>query len=247
MKNQFALPLLLLCLVLPGQAATAEGNWWDRGKSLFDDFMGSDSAAALTDTDIAAGLREALRVGSGNVVRQLGQKDGYNADPRAHIPLPDSLAQARDTLNRVGLGDSLDRLELRMNRAAETAAPRAREMFIDAIAAMTLDDVRRIYNGPQDAATRYFQAQMSDPLRQEFTPVVEDSLAQVGALRTYDNFMDEYRQIPLLPDIKADLSEHVVNHAVKAIFDYLAEEEAAIRKDPAKRTTELLRRVFGNH
>ncbi len=246
MKNHSLLFVLLLGVVLWNQPATAGSSWWDRGKSLFDDLVGSDTAAALTDTEIANGLREALRVGTGNVVNRLGRRDGYYADPEARIPLPEKLAGARDTLARVGMSGTLDKLELRMNRAAEKATPRARAMFIDAIANMTLDDVRRIYNGPDDAATRYFQAQMSQPLRREFTPVVDNSLSEVGAIRTYDNLMSRYQDIPLVPDIKADLSEHVVDHAITAIFDYLAGEEAAIRKDPAKRTTELLRKVFKN-
>ncbi len=237
-------PVVILCLLLGMQPAVAEGGWWDRGKSLFDGFMGSDSAAELTENEIAAGLREALRVGTDNVVTQLGQEGGYYNDPRAHIPLPESLNKARDTLARVGLSDTLDDLELRMNRAAEAAAPKARDLFIDAISDMSLDDVKAIYNGPEDAATRYFQSRMSQPLTEEFTPVVNDSLSQVGAISTYDNFISRYQQIPLMPDIKADLSEHVVDHAITAIFDYLAVEEAAIREDPAKRTTALLRKVF---
>lgn len=246
MRNFALLPILALCTVLLNQTAAAEGNWWDRGKSLFDDLLGPDTVAELTDSDIADGLREALRVGTGNVVSRLGRVDGYYGDPEAHIPLPASLARARDTLAKVGLSDKLDELELRMNRAAEAAAPKAREMFIDAISDMTLDDIKGIYNGPEDAATRYFQERMSQPLKAEFTPVVDDSLSRVGAIRTYDDFMDQYKQIPLVPDIKADLTSHVVEHGMTAIFDYLAVEEAAIRQDPAKRTTDLLRRVFGN-
>ncbi|MDZ7735755.1 MAG: DUF4197 domain-containing protein [Gammaproteobacteria bacterium] len=233
-----------ILILAPGRNVPAETGWWERGKVLFEDFTGSDSGA-LTNTEIASGLREALRVGTGNVVSQLGQRNGYFNDPKAHIPLPDSLNRTRDTLARIGMSDTLDDLELRMNRAAEAAAPRARTMFIEAIRNMTLDDARRIYSGPEDAATRYFQARMSQPLTAEFTPIVNESLAQVGALRTYDDIVNRYRQIPFVPDIRADLSTHVVDHAITAIFDYLAIEEAAIRRDPAKRTTALLQKVFG--
>lgn len=246
MKNFSILPTLALYTILLNQPVAAENNWWDRGKSLFDDLLGADTAAELTDSDIANGLREALRVGTGNVVSRLGRVDGYYGDPEARIPLPESLAKARDTLETLGLSDKLDKLELRMNRAAEAAAPKAREMFINAISNMTLDDIKSIYNGPEDAATRYFQERMSQPLKAEFTPVVDNSLSRVGAIRTYDDFMHQYKQIPLVPDIKADLTSHVVEHGMTAIFDYLAVEEAAIRQDPTKRTTELLRRVFGN-
>jgi hypothetical protein len=36
-----------------------------------------------------------------------------------------------------------------------------------------------------------------------------------------------------------------VDLALAGLFHYLAREEAAIRRNPAKRTTEILARVFG--
>lgn len=236
--------LLILLSATTVQPAAAEGSWWERGKELFKGISSTDENNALTRQEIAEGLREALRVGTTNVVEQLGQTNGYYNDPKAHIPLPESLASAHDALAQVGMSKSLDNLELRINRAAEKAAPRARAMFMDAIRNMSLEDVKAIYNGPEDAATRYFRRQMSQPLSAEFSPVVNDSLSQVGAIRTYDNVMSRYQEIPFVPDIKANLSRHVVDHAIEAIFDYLAVEEAAIRENPAKRTTALLQKVF---
>jgi len=230
--------------LLANQPVAAESSWWEQGKALLKGISNSDTSGTLSQQEIAAGLREALRVGTTNVVEQLGRTNGYYNDPKAHIPLPESLASARDTLAKIGMSDSLDNLELRLNRAAEKAAPRARDMFIEAIKNMSLDDVKQIYNGPEDAATRYFQRQMSQPLTTEFTPVVDNSLSQVGAIRTYDNVMSRYEEIPFVPDIKANLSQHVVDHAIGAIFEYLAVEEEAIRENPAKRTTALLRKVF---
>lgn len=218
-------------------------SWWERGKELLDG-LGGTTPASLSTTEVTSGLREALRVGSDNVISQLGRRNGFYQDNRAHIPLPDSLARTRNSLEKIGMGEQLDELELRMNRAAEAAAPRAKALFIDAIEQMTLDDARRIYNGPDDAATRYFQSKMSAPLASEFTPIVQDTLAEAGAVRAYDGIMNRYQQIPFMPDIKASLSQHVVDHAIGTIFDYLAAEEAAIRHDPAKQTTALLRRVF---
>jgi hypothetical protein len=139
----------------------------------------------------------------------------------------------------------MDDLELRLNRAAETATPRARKLFLNSIQEMTLKDVRRILEGPDDAATRYFQSKMSAPLAREMTPIVEDSLAEVGAIRAYDDAMARYESIPYVPDVKADLSRYVVDKAMDGIFYYLAREEAAIRRDPLKRTSEILQKVFG--
>ncbi len=202
-------------------------------------------AAGLMPSEISAGLKEALRVGTGRVVDRLGAANGFNADPRVHIPLPKTLQTVHDALSRVGMGGMTEDLELRLNRAAEAAAPKARDLFVDAIAQMTLEDVQGIWKGAPDAATRYFQGKMSAPLAAAMKPVVEDSLAQVGAVQSYDQVMGRYRSLPLVPDLKADLTGHVVDYGLKGIFAYLAEEEAAIRANPARRTTDLLKKVFG--
>jgi hypothetical protein len=139
----------------------------------------------------------------------------------------------------------LDDLELKLNRAAEVATPKAKALFGQAISEMTFEDVMNIYNGPEDAATRYFQDKMTPPLAKEMQPVVEQSLAEVGAVQSYDNVMGEYRTIPFVPDVKADLTTYVVEKGMDGIFYYMAKEEAAIRQNPAKRTTELLQKVFG--
>jgi hypothetical protein len=203
------------------------------------------TSAVLSDQEIGRGLREALKVGVGTVVSQVSATDGYNADPRIHVPLPDSLGTVQKTLARIGMPDLMDDLELRLNRAAEAAAPEARDVFWQAIREMTLDDVRQIYDGPDDAATRYLERTMSDPLAARMRPIVDASLSQTGAMRAYDNALAQYKAIPFVPDAKADLTQHVLERALEGLFLYLGEEEAAIRQNPAKRTTELLQKVFG--
>jgi hypothetical protein len=184
-------------------------------------------------------------VGSETVVSQLGRTGGFNTDPAIHIPLPESLAKGQTWLGKVGMASLLDDLEIKLNRAAEVATPKAKDLFFQAINDMTFEDVMNIYNGPDDAATQYFQSKMSLPLAEEMSPIVSDSLSEVGAIQSYDNIMYEYKSIPFAPDIKADLTTYVVEKGIDGIFYYIALEEAAIRQDPAKRTTELLQKVFG--
>ena len=206
---------------------------------------GGASSGELTVGEIASGLKEALRVGSANVSADLGKRDAFAKDPDIHIPLPEKLRDVQSALDRVGLGSTMESLELKLNRAAERAAPEAKEVFWNAISEMTLQDVMDIYKGPDDAATRYFQRRMSDELAARFEPIIHDAMLEVGAVRTYDEAMKKYQALPFVPDIKADLTNHVVEKCLDGIFFYLAKEEAAIRNDPVARTTELLRRVFG--
>ena len=110
---------------------------------------------------------------------------------------------------------------------------------------MTLQDVRTIWKGPDDAATQYFRGKMTAPLTQRFTPIVLDSMNEVGAIRSYDRMMAKYEAVPFVPDVKADLTRYTVGKSLDGLFYYVGKEEAAIRHDPAKRTTQLLQRVFG--
>lgn len=199
----------------------------------------------ITAEEIAAAVKEALQVGTERVVSQVGQADGYNADPTIHIPLPQNLATVGEALKVIGLGGLSEDLELRLNRAAETAAPQAQGLFLQAIADMQVEDIQGIFQGSDDAATQYFQGAMSGPLADAMRPIIDDSLAQAGAVQAYDQMIGKYKSIPLVPDVKADLTEHVLTRAMDGLFYYLGQEEAAIRNDALKRTTELLQRVFG--
>lgn len=203
------------------------------------------SSGALSDQEIGDGLVEALRVGTERVVEQVSTADGYNLDPDIHIPLPGALKDVQKVLNTVGMSNLADDLEVRLNRAAEAAAPEAQALFWDAISEMSFEDVQQIYNGPDDAATRYFQDKMTPALTERMQPVVDRSLADVGAIQSYDNMMKQYESVPFVPDAKADLSTYVVEEAMDGIFHYVAIEEAAIRNNPAARTTDLLQKVFG--
>ena len=251
MKRMVVLTALMAAVL--GGNAWSQDSLFDSMKSVLGGATGTDEsvtttglAGGLSTEDIAAGLREALRVGSERVVGQIGALDGFNADHDIHIPLPPALRGVQEKLAMIGMSGLADDLELRLNRAAEKAAPQTKALIWDAIAKMSLDDARKIYDGPEDAATRYFERTSSDDLASIVRPIVDDSLAEVGAIRAYDEMMGRYGAIPFVPDVKADLSDHTVRLTLEGLFHYLAKEEAAIRQDPLKRTTDLLTRVFGS-
>lgn len=217
-----------------GQIATAAGA------------VLAQSGSALGGDEIARGLREALSKGSEIVVSQVGQSGGYLNDPAIKVPLPNALVKARSIGKRVGMDNFFVDLESRINRAAEVAAPKARSIFLSAIQQMTITDAKQILDGPDDAATRFFERTTSGRLKNAMRPIIDDSLAQVGAVTTFNNLLTAYRQIPLAPAVDADLTEHVLEEGMEGLFYYIAEEEQAIRRNPVKRTSELLRRVFGS-
>lgn len=206
----------------------------------------SGSVSGLSQDQIIQGLREALKVGTERVVAQIGQADGYLADPAIHIPLPDKLKTVQSLLQKVNMGGLADNVETRLNRAAEQAAAQTKSLIFKAIENMTLDDARQIYDGPKDAATQYFRKVASPDLKKLIDPIVEENLKDVGALSAYDTMMGQYKTLPFVPDVRADLIGHTTTLAMDGLFHYLAQEEAAIRENPAKRTSDILKTVFGN-
>ena len=198
----------------------------------------------LTENDIAAGLKEALKVGSERVVSQLGKHNGYLNDKAIHIILPENLQKAHKRLNKLGLGHYTKELEIKMNQAAELAAPKAKKIFYSAIKDMRWQDVKVIYNGNNDAATQYFKNKMTPALKQMMKPLIDQTLAQAGVIKAYQHAVKQYHSIPFVPRVKNDLTGYVMDKGIYGLFYYLAKEEAAIRQDPAKRTTALLKRVF---
>lgn len=237
--------IALIVAVAATSPASADGLF-GKAKNLLGNVTGGKSSGGLTDSEIGSGLREALRIGSARVVDQVSTPGGFESDSLIHIPLPDNLQKAQRMLGRLGMSNQLDELETRLNRAAEQASVKAKDLFVDAIAAMTLDDVRNILNGPDDAATQFFRRQMSPGLTAEMRPVVDRTLSEVGAIQTYEETVGEFSRVPLIPDLRTDLTNHVLKLGLDGIFHYLAVEEAAIRNNPAKRTTELLQKVFAN-
>jgi len=234
-------PIAISAAVMSSEPVAAHA-WVDELK----DAAGlGDETGDLPESRLIDGLKEALRTGSERVVDQLGRKDGFNGDPEVRIPLPGTLRRAQSLLEEAGQGGYGEDLELRLNRAAEKAVPEARDVFVQAIREMSVDEAREIVTGPNDAATRYFEQAMTPELRERMRPIVSEALSEVGAIEVYQNFTDQYRNLPLVPDLEANLADHTLDEALEGVFHYMAQEEAAIRNDPARRTTELLRKVFG--
>ena len=244
---------LVFTFVLGAAVSALAGNsLLDQGSSLIkslntsgsSESSDSSSTDSLTNSEIISGLKEALETGAGSVVSQLGAENGFNSDSSIHISLPSYLSTAKTLMEKAGLGFYAEDLELKLNRAAEAATPKAKALLVNAISQMSFDDAKSVLNGADDAATQYFKEKTSDDLTEAFTPVVEETLEEIGVVKSYDRMMEKYKSMPLVPDVKGNLADYAVEEALDGIFYYLAKEEKAIRENPAKQTTALLKKLF---
>jgi len=201
--------------------------------------------AGLSQRQVAEALKQALRKGARLAIHELGRENGFWRNAEFRIPLPDAMRTPARLLRQAGLGSYVDRLHMRLNRAAEAAVPKARPIFYQAIRDMSIRDARRLLHGGEDAITRYFRRKTMPALRRAFTPVVHRELERSGAIRGYRAFVRQYASLPLVGErLNADIDGYVTKRALDAMFTMLAREERRIRRHPAERTTELLRKVF---
>ena len=204
------------------------------------------SKGGLTENDAAAGIREALIKGTSEGVKIVSQVNGYLGNPTIKIPFPENAKEVENKLRALGLGSQCDEVVTSINRAAEDAAKSAEQVFVSAIKAMSISDAINIVKGSNDAATRYLEKTTSAELKAKFSPIIKASLDKVDATRLWADVINQYNQIPFIKKQNPDLVGYVTDKAIAGLFVMVAQEEAKIRKDPVARTTELLKKVFGN-
>lgn len=205
----------------------------------------TSKAGAADDKTNIAGIKEALALGTESAVKNLSQVNGYFGDQAVKILMPSSLQKVAEVASMVGYQKQVDEFILSMNRAAEAAAPLAAKYFGDAIRAMTLDDVRGILGGGDTAATQFFRAKTQDKLYTAFKPTVTQKVGEVGATRAYQDMMGRYNSVPLVNKQSLDLDDYVTRKSLDGLFYMVGVEEKKIRTNPAARSTELLKAVFG--
>lgn len=208
---------------------------------------GRNRKPGLTNTQISNGLSAALDQGIRRAVNDLGRRDGYFGNARVKIPLPKNLQKTERALRAVGQGRRVDEFVEAMNRAAEAAVPVATDVFIDALKQMMFSDVRNIlFSGQDDSATQFFKRTTSPRLRDEFRPIVERFTQQVGVTQKYKAMMNRYGGIGrIFGQDASDIDGYITEKALDGLFLMVADEERRIRRDPIRRTSSILRTVFG--
>jgi hypothetical protein len=212
---------------------------WQRAKTA------RTSNTRLSNDKIVAGLKEALTVSTRNAVASTGRPDGFLKNEAIKILVPQKLHNVAQGMRMIGMGGQVDALEVGMNRAAEQAAPAAKQIFINAVKQMTFTDARQILSSNDTAATEYFKQQSSDQLREAFAPIVHQAMENVGVIKQYNRIMNNPMAVRVAKTENFNLDDYVVGKTTDGLFYVMAQEEKKIHKDPMAQTTALLREVFG--
>jgi hypothetical protein len=241
--------MIITTVLLLGSPAHAD--LLDKAKSLMNKdkakpaSTGGQAGTTPDKETVAAGLKEALTIGSQNAVKAGAQADGYFKNPAIKIPLPEKVQKVEKPLRKVGLSKQVDEFILTMNRAAEKAAPQAKDIFVGAVKEMTIVDAITILKGGNTAATDYMRSKTYDRLYGAFKPTVTTAVMDVGVTKSYQQLVDKGKKSRLIKDESLDLDHHVTSKALDGLFYLLGQEEKKIRKDPVAQVTDLLKKVFG--
>lgn len=212
-------------------------------------FALSPKIPALTQSDAASGLKEALASGVKSAITQLGRKDGFLADQAVRILVPKRVRKLADAAKSLGAGKYVEDFELAMNRAAEQAIPVAADVFADAVKQMSVQDALAIVSGEEDAGTQYFKRATSETLQAKFLPIVTKATGNTGVTQRYKALSEKSGPMAALlggtSKKPLDLDAYVTEKTLDGLFYYVAEQEKKIRSNPLAQSSSLLRRVFG--
>jgi hypothetical protein len=213
----------------------------DTAKSILD----SVGKGNLTNAEVVQGLKEALKVGTDSSAFHLSSLNGFFGDAAINILMPPEAQKVEKTLRDVGLGSVVDKAVLSMNRAAEDASKYVGNIFINAIKQMTIQDAFGILRGGNFAATDYLKQKTTPQLTSAFMPIISKSLDNTNATKYWKDVFTTYNRFSKTP-VNTDLTAYVTQKALDGLFYHIGLEEQKIRKDPAARITDILKKVFAN-
>jgi hypothetical protein len=204
------------------------------------------TGTGLSNADIVQALKDALNQGTNKSVSRASAVDGFNKNPKIHIPFPPAVQNVKDWAIKFGLQSQVDKFEETLNRAAETASKDAAPIFIDAIKNMTVSDGLSILKGADTAATHFLRVNCTAPLNVKFKPTVHSATEKVELTKYWTPITSAYNKVPGHTAVNTDLDQYVCDRGIDGLFKLIGEEEAQIRTNPAARATDMMKKVFGS-
>lgn len=215
-------------------------------QSIFDKAKNTFSGKQqITEAEAGSGVKEALNNGITAAISHLNKPDAFFKSEIYKVLLPPEAQKMEKTLRDIGMGKLADDAIEAINRGAEDAVGFATPIFVDAIKQMTVTDALKLVTGGKNSITEFFKSKTSAKLKEAFLPVINTSLDKVNATKYYGDAVTRYNKVPFVKKMNPDLADHVADKTLFALFDRIGVEEANIRNNPAARTSELLKKVFG--
>jgi hypothetical protein len=144
-----------------------------------------------------------------------------------------------------GQGRRVDELITAMNRAAEAAVPQARNLLVDTVRAISVEDALKIVRGGDTSVTDFFQRKTRTPLSAQFLPIVTQATEKVDLADKYNRVAGKAQGMGLVSSDDANIQQYVTRKALDGLYWMIGEEEKKIRQDPVGTGSAILKKVFG--
>jgi len=201
--------------------------------------------ADLSNADATGGLKQALNEGSIAAVAKLGVENGFFGNPKVKIPLPPSLQRVEGAMRAIGMRRQADELVLTMNRAAEAAVPEAKQLLVDAVKKMSVQDAKGILTGGDTAATEYFKRTTESELAKRFLPIVKKATDRVGLAQQYNSIAGQGSALGLIKEDQSTIEGYVTKKALDGLYIMIGEQEKTFRQNPLGASSDIVKKVFG--
>ena len=199
----------------------------------------------FSNADAASGLKQALTEGSAAAVAKLGVENGYLNNPKVKIPLPPSLKKIEGAMRVMGMRRQADELVVAMNRDAESAAPEAKALLVDAVKKMTVQDAKGVLTGGETAGTEYFRRTTQAQLTARYLPIVKKATDRVGLAQQYNSIAGQGAALGLVKEDQATVERYVTAKALDGLYLMIAEQEKAFRQNPLGASSDIVKKIFG--
>lgn len=238
--------LLIIITILIAPMLSHSQSFLNQIKDQVNSTVGGNSQGGnLTNDEVIRGLKEALNVGTNNATGKAARTDGFFKNPAIKIPFPPEARTVESTAKSIGMSSQVDNFVKTMNRAAEEASKEAAPIFINAVRTMTITDGLSILRGGNGAATNYLKGRTTAELTTKFSPIVKRAINKVHLTRYWKPIINKYNKILGVRRQNPDLDRYITEKALQGLFNLIADEENKIRKDPAARVSDILKKVFG--
>lgn len=211
------------------------------------------SSMIPSNDEVVKGLKEALVNGVTTGSSNLNKRGAFFGNAALKILLPPEVKNVESKIRNSMLlnsliGGQLDKCIQAMNDGAENAMAKAIPVFKDAVTKMSFADAMGILKGGNGAATTYLRNTTTTALNAAFQPVIKTALDEVQVAKYWEPIVTTVNSnkalLGLSSDINPDLNAYVTEKATYGLFTEIEKEENAIRQNPAKRTSEILKKVF---
>ena len=198
----------------------------------------------LSADEVVHGLKETLKIGVKNSIKNTAKKGGFYNNPLIRIGFPKDVKKVKVALVQFGMKSQVNKFEQILNNVAEDASYFAKDIFINAVKSITFKDAISILNGGDNSATMYLQNKTSNALYLKFRPIVSQSIAKVHLTKYWEGLVENYNSIPFTKDVNTDLDDYVTNQTIDGLFILISQEEENIRNNSNARVSDILQKVF---